>query len=138
MTYSSDNTSYAPNHGMNVYYVIWGFFAILVIFLPCLIFPRHRALCFKRIRERRWNVSMDDEDQIGSSMIGGGNFRRRYPRDDPRYHVTKEESESLKREFILEKLQYFTKVSWFQKKCDFIGLLFDLLQLLKLFVLLPL
>lgn len=52
-----------------------------------------------------------DEDQIGSIVLGGGNFRPRYPRDDPRHVVTKEESERSKREFILKKLKDFTKVS---------------------------
>ena len=109
-TSTTDNISTVPpNNGLNIYYVMWALFAVLIVFLPCLIFPRFRVLCFKRIRERRWNVSIDD-DQI-ESIIGGSNFRRRYPSDDPRYFVTEEESERLKREFILKKLKDFTKVS---------------------------
>lgn len=105
------NTSYPnPDAAINIYYVIWALFAILVVFLPCYIYPRQRALCFKRIRERRWNVSIEDH-QIGSVLEG--NLRPRYPPGDPRHAVTKEESEKSKRDFISKRLQNFTKVGSF-------------------------
>jgi hypothetical protein len=118
------NTSY-PNSdaAIQIYYVIWALFAILVVLLPCYIFPRKRALCFKRIRERRWNVSIEDH-QIGSVLEG--NLRPRYPPGDPRHVVTKEESEKSKRDFIYKRLQNFTKVSTsFLKKMVFEILILD-------------
>lgn len=77
---------------------------LCLIFGSCVCSPRRRIICSRRIKERRWNVSIDDIQAIER------NFRPRYPIDDPRHVVTKEDAEKAKTEFLLEKLKDYTKV----------------------------
>ena len=62
----------------------------------------------RRIRQCRWNVETADIDV--NSGPHSRDFTRRYPRDDPRHTATKEDAEKAKKEYILGKLQEYTKV----------------------------
>jgi len=90
----------------SMYYVLLILLLCTLLMGPCVFFPRQRIICFRRIRQRRWNVATDD---IVRRSVLGGNFRPRYPRDDPRHVVTKEEAEKSKREFLLKRLKDYTK-----------------------------
>ena len=70
-----------------------------------MFFPRQRIICFRRIRQRRWNVATDD---IVHPSILGGEIRQRA--DDSRYIVTKEDAEKINMESLLKQLKDYTKV----------------------------
>ena len=92
---------------ISMYYVILILLVCVLIMGPCMVFPRQRIICFRRIRQRRWNVATDD---IAEPSILGGEIRQRYPRDDPRYVATEEEAEKIIMESLRKQLKGYTKV----------------------------
>ena len=93
---------------ISMYYVILILLVCVLIMGPCMVFPRQRVICVRRIRQRRWNVATDDIAE--PSFLRGEIVRLRYPRDDPRYVATKEDAEKINLESLLEQLKEYTKV----------------------------
>ena len=90
---------------ISMYYVILILLVCVLIMGPCMVFPRQRVICFRRIRQRRWNVATDD---IAEPSILGGEIRQRA--NDSRYVATKEDAEKINLESLLEQLKESTKV----------------------------
>ena len=78
--------------------------AIIFIFVPCFCCVTQRRVCMRRIRQRQWDVDTDDIEEPNPV------FTLRYPRGDPRHTATKEDAEKAKKEYIIGKLQDYTKV----------------------------
>lgn len=96
------------NSDSTIAYLTFWLLAVLCLMIgPCVVFPRSRIICWKRIQQRRWNVSTDDIEEMQFRDRG---FRPRYPVGDPRHIVTKEEAEKAKRTFLFGKLKDYTMV----------------------------
>ena len=90
---------------ISMYYVILILLVCVLIMGPCMVFPRQRVICVRRIRQRRWNVATDD---IAEPSILGGEIRQRA--NDSRYVATKEDAEKINLESLLKQLKESTKV----------------------------
>ena len=88
-----------------IYYVILILLGCILIMGSCMVFPRQRVICFRRIRQRRWNVATDD---IAEISILGGEIRQRA--NDSSYVATKEDAEKINLESLLKQLKDYTKV----------------------------
>ena len=88
-------------------FVILIFLLCILILVPCIVFPRQRIICYRRIRQRRWNVATDD---IAETSVNGGEISQRNPRDGQRYIATEEETEKINKESLLKQLKDYTKV----------------------------
>ena len=104
----STNENSSDFDGTIYYVVLILLLCILIVMGPCVFFARQRIICFRRIRQRRWNVATDDIAE--PSFLRGEIVRLRYPRDDPRYVATKEDAEKINLESLLEQLKEYTKV----------------------------
>mmetsp|Transcript_3843 Transcript_3843/g.5863 ORF Transcript_3843/g.5863 Transcript_3843/m.5863 type:complete len:320 (+) Transcript_3843:76-1035(+) len=90
----------------SMYYVLLILLLCTLLMGPCVFFPRQRIICFRRIRQRRWNVATDD---IAHSSTLDGEIRQRA--DDSSYVVatSKEDAEKINMEYLLEQLKDYTK-----------------------------
>jgi len=92
---SSSGTGENPFH---IYILTTAIF----ILASCCCCVSQRRLCLRRLRMWQWDV--EDPNQAST-------LRARYPRDeDPRQIAAKEDAEKAKKEYILGKLQDYTKV----------------------------
>ena len=102
---STNEHSSADSDG-SMYYVILVLLVCILITGPCLFFRFRVINCFRRIRQRRWNVATDD---IVHPSIIDGEVTHRAP-DDPSYVATKEAAEKINMKSLLRKLKDYTKV----------------------------
>ena len=105
LSMSTNEHSSADSDG-SMYYVIFFLLVCILIMGPCLFFRFRVLICFRRIRQRRWNVATDD---IVHPSIIDGEITHRAP-DDPSYVATKEDAEKINMKSLLRKLKDYTKV----------------------------
>ncbi len=97
------------------YLISWVALCILLVISPCVVNRRFRRVCWRRTRLLRWNVPTDDIDEnerehASANHIFNSAFAPRYSPGDPRYIITHEQAEKMKKDYISESLEGFSKV----------------------------